>query len=131
MARAATTTDAFNAVAEPRRRQILDLLADGERPVNDLVAMLGLGQPQVSKHLRVLREVGLVAVRDEGRQRLYRINGTALKPVHDWVKDFERTWNDRFELIDEVLDELKSEERKHARRKGRWQWQWRLRDRRS
>ena len=110
MARAATTTDAFNAVAEPRRRQILDLLADGERPVNDLVARLGLGQPQVSKHLRVLREVGLVSVRDEGRQRLYRLNGTALKPVHDWVKDFERTWNDRFDLIDEVLDELKARE---------------------
>ena len=111
MARAATTTDAFNAVAEPRRRQILDFLADGERPVNDLVALLGLGQPQVSKHLRVLREVGLVSVWDQGRQRLYRLNGTALKPVHDWVKDFERTWNHRFDLMDEVLDELKSEER--------------------
>ena len=110
MARAATTTDAFSAVAEPRRRQILGFLADGERPVNDLVAWLGVGQPQVSKHLRVLREVGLVSVRDEGRQRLYRLNGTALKPVHDWVKDFERTWNDRFDLIDEVLDELKARE---------------------
>jgi DNA-binding transcriptional ArsR family regulator len=107
MARAATTTDAFNAVAEPRRRQILDALAAGERPVNDLVATLELGQPQVSKHLRVLREVGLVAVRDEGRQRMYRLNGQALKPVHDWVKDFERTWDDRFELMDEVLEELK------------------------
>ena len=72
MARAATTTDAFNAVAEPRRRQILDLLAQGERPVNDLVELLGLAQPQVSKHLRVLREVDLVHVRDEGRQRIYR-----------------------------------------------------------
>jgi DNA-binding transcriptional ArsR family regulator len=107
MARAATTTDAFNAVGEPRRRQILDALAGGERPVNDLVAALELGQPQVSKHLRVLREVGLVAVRDEGRQRMYRLNGQALKPVHDWVKDFERTWDDRFELMDEVLEELK------------------------
>jgi len=110
MARAATTTDAFSAVAEPRRRLILGLLADGEWPVNDLVARLGLGQPPVSKHLRVLREVGLVSVRDEGRQRLYRLNGTALKPVHDWVKDFERTWNDRFDLMDEVLDELKARE---------------------
>ena len=110
MARAATTTDAFNAVAEPRRRAILSLLTNGERPVNDLVALLGVGQPQVSKHLRVLREVGLVSVRDEGRQRLYRLNGTALKPVHDWVKDFERTWNDRFDLMDEVLDELKARE---------------------
>jgi DNA-binding transcriptional ArsR family regulator len=107
MARAATTTDAFNAVGEPRRRQILDALAGGERPVNDLVAALELGQPQVSKHLRVLREVGLVAVRDEGRQRMYRLNGQALKPVHDWVKDFERTWDDRFELMDDVLEELK------------------------
>ena len=107
MARAATTTDAFNAVAEPRRRQILDALAGGERPVNDLVAALELGQPQVSKHLRVLREVGLVAVRDLGRQRMYRLNGQALKPVHDWVKDFERTWDDRFELMDEVLEELR------------------------
>jgi DNA-binding transcriptional ArsR family regulator len=111
MARAATTTDAFNAVAEPRRRQILDVLARGERPVNDLVALLDLGQPQVSKHLRVLREVGLVAVRDEGRQRMYRLNGKALKPVHDWIAEFERTWNDRFELMDDVLDELKGKDR--------------------
>ena len=87
MARAATTTDAFNAVAEPRRRQILDALAGGERPVNDLVGLLGLAQPLVSKHLRVLREVGLVEVRDEGRQRLYRLNAQPLKPIHDWVQD--------------------------------------------
>ena len=107
MARAATTTDAFNAVAEPRRRQILDALTAGERPVNDLVAALELGQPQVSKHLRVLREVGLVAVRDEGRQRMYRLNGRALKPLHDWVKEFERAWDDRFELMDEIMEELK------------------------
>ncbi len=80
MARAATTADAFNAVAEPRRRQILDLLADGERPVNDLVLLLGLTQPQVSKHLRVLREVGAVDVREEGRQRLYRLNGRRSSP---------------------------------------------------
>jgi DNA-binding transcriptional ArsR family regulator len=110
MARAPTTTDAFNAVAEPRRRQILDLLAGGERPVNDLVEELGLAQPQVSKHLRVLREVDLVAVRDEGRQRMYRLNGQTLKPIHDWVKAYERSWNERFELMDEVLDELKEEE---------------------
>lgn len=110
MARAATTTDAFNAVAEPRRRQILDVLAGGERPVNDLVQVLGLTQPQVSKHLRVLREVGVVAVRDEGRQRLYRLNGEALKPIHDWVKNYERSWTERFELLDVVLDELKQEE---------------------
>jgi DNA-binding transcriptional ArsR family regulator len=95
MARAATTTDAFNAVAEPRRRQILDLLAAGERPVNDLVERLGLAQPQVSKHLRVLREVGLVHVRDEGRRRLYRLNAEPLKPIHDWLNGYEQAWNDR------------------------------------
>ena len=110
MARAATTTDAFNAVAEPRRRQILDALAEGERPVNDLVELLGLGQPQVSKHLRVLREVDLVAVREEGRPRMYRLNGQSLKPIHDWVKAYERSWNERFEVLDEVLEELKKQE---------------------
>ena len=110
MARAATTTDAFNAVAEPRRRQILDVLAGGERPVNDLVELLGLAQPQVSKHLRVLREVGAVDVRDAGRQRLYRVNGHALKPIHDWVKNYERSWSERFELLDDVLEDLKDKE---------------------
>jgi DNA-binding transcriptional ArsR family regulator len=109
MARAATTTDAFNAVAEPRRREILDLLVGGERPVNDLVRALGVPQPQVSKHLRVLREVGAVDVRHEGRQRLYRLNGRALKPIHDWVKDYERWWSERFEALDVVLDELKEQ----------------------
>jgi len=110
MARAATTTDAFNAVAEPRRRAILDVLAGGERPVNDLVHELGLAQPQVSKHLRVLREVGAVDVRDEGRQRLYRLNGHALKPIHDWVKTYERSWAERFERLDDVLEDLKKKE---------------------
>jgi DNA-binding transcriptional ArsR family regulator len=110
MARAATTADAFNAVAEPRRREILDLLSTGERPVNDLVQLLGLAQPQVSKHLRVLREVGAVDVRDSGRQRLYRLNGHALKPIHDWVKMYERTWSDRFEALDDVLEDLTQEQ---------------------
>jgi len=110
VARAATTTDAFNAIAEPRRRQILDVLARGERPVNDLVSELGLAQPQVSKHLRVLREVGAVDVRGEGRMRVYRLNGAALRPIHDWVKDFERTWSERFERLDAVLDDLQQEE---------------------
>ena len=110
MARAATTADAFNAVAEPRRRAILDVLAGGERPVNDLVQELGVTQPQVSKHLRVLREVGAVEVRGAGRQRLYSLNGHALKPIHDWVKTYERTWSERFELLDDVLDELKETE---------------------
>src|SRR3954463_8977237 len=102
MARAATTADAFNAVAEPRRRQILDALAGGERPVNDLVRELGLVQPQVSKHLRVLREGGAVDVREDGRKRLYRWNGRALKPIHDWVKEYERTWSERFDRLDLV-----------------------------
>src|ERR687890_28688 len=111
MARMATTADAFNAVAEPRRRQILDVLAGGERPVNDLVGVLGMAQPQVSKHLRVLREVGAVEVRGQGRQRLYRLNGQALKPIHDWVKSYERTWSERFDRLDLVLDDLKRKER--------------------
>ncbi|MCR6483810.1 metalloregulator ArsR/SmtB family transcription factor [Amycolatopsis sp. OK19-0408] len=111
MARAATTTDTFNAVAEPRRRQILDALMGGERSVGDLVDLLGLAQPQVSKHLRVLREVGAVDVRGDGRQRLYRLNGPALKPIHDWVKRYERTWAERFDLMDEVLEELKEQEK--------------------
>jgi DNA-binding transcriptional ArsR family regulator len=106
MARAATTTDAFNAVSEPRRRQIIGAVAEGERSVGDLVGLLGLPQPLVSKHLRVLREVGLVAVRDQGRQRLYRLNGIALKPIYDWVKDFEDLWSERFARMDSVLAEL-------------------------
>ena len=110
VARASTTTDAFNAVAEPRRRQLLDLLAQGERPVNDLVALLGVPQPQVSKHLRVLREVGLVEVRDDGRRRVYRVNGRQLKPIHDWLRNYEQLWSERFELMDEVVRELKEDE---------------------
>ena len=109
MARAATTTDAFNAVAEPRRRQILEALTGGERSVNELVEALGLAQPQVSKHLRVLREVGAVEVREEGRQRLYRLNGEALKPIHDWVAGFARTWDERYDALDVVLSELKDQ----------------------
>jgi DNA-binding transcriptional ArsR family regulator len=110
MARAATTADTFNAVAEPRRRQILDVLAGGERPVNDLVEALGLTQPQVSKHLRVLREVGAVDVREEGRQRLYSINGLALKPIHDWVQNYEQLWTGRFDALDAVLEDLEKEQ---------------------
>ena len=101
-------------VAEPRRRQILDALAGGERAVNDLVHELGVAQPLVSKHLRVLREVGAVDVREDGRRRLYRLNGPALKPVHDWVKEYEQTWSERFDLIDVVLDELKDKEEGHG-----------------
>jgi DNA-binding transcriptional ArsR family regulator len=106
MARAATTTDAFNAVAEPRRRQILDALAGGELAVNDLVAAVAIPQPQVSKHLKVLREVGLVAVREDGRRRVYRLQGAPLKPIHDWIKGYERMWTERFDRLDEVLEEL-------------------------
>jgi DNA-binding transcriptional ArsR family regulator len=114
MARAATTADAFNAVAEPRRRQIVDLLAAGERPVNEIVGRLGLAQPQVSKHLRVLREVGVVDVREQGRQRVYRLNGRALKPIHDWVKAYDDAWSDRFAELDAVLEDLKEEEQGDA-----------------
>lgn len=110
MARAATTTDAFNAIAEPRRRQLVDALAGGQRSVTELVELLGVPQPLVSKHLRVLREVGIVTAREDGRQRLYRLNGTALKPVFDWLKDFEELWSERFARMDVVLAELKEEE---------------------
>ncbi len=107
MARAATTTDAFNAIAEPRRRQILDAIGGGQRSVTDLVAILDIPQPLVSKHLRVLREVGIVTARQDGRQRLYRLDGRALKPVYDWVKDFQQLWSERFARMDIVLAELK------------------------
>jgi DNA-binding transcriptional ArsR family regulator len=109
MARAATTTDAFNAVAEPRRRQILELLAGCELSVNDLAARLDLAQPLVSKHLRVLREVDLVRARDQGRHRLYRLNPGPLRPIHDWLTGFEALWSARFDAMDAVLDELKDE----------------------
>ncbi len=118
MARAATTEDVFNAVAERRRREILDLVAGGERSVSDLVALVGIAQPLVSKHLRVLREVGAVRVREEGRQRMYRLNGAALKPVHDWIRGYERTWSERFDRLDAVLDELTQQERSHGTHDG-------------
>ncbi len=92
-----------------RPRLILDRLAHGELPVNELVRSTGLAQPQVSKHLRVLREVGAVDVREEGRLRLYRLNGRALKPIHDWVTAHEQAWSERFDALDEVLEELKQE----------------------
>ncbi len=110
MARAATTADAFNAVAEPRRRQILDVLRGGERPVGDLVVETGLAQPQVSKHLRVLREVGVVRVREDGRRRLYRVDARGLKPIHDWVAGYEDLWTERFDALDDVLDDLERDE---------------------
>jgi DNA-binding transcriptional ArsR family regulator len=115
MARAATTTDAFNAVAEPRRREILDLLSAGERPVGDIVEQLGLTQPQTSKHLRVLREVGLVDVREQGRRRLYRLNGRPLKSIHDWLQSYAESWEDRFDALDAVLEQLKEKEQGNGR----------------
>ena len=110
MSRAATTTDAFNALAEPRRRQIVDLLAQGELPVTELVQRLGLAQPVVSKHLRVLREVGAVSVREDGRQRLYRVEGRALKPIFDWVSQYERLWAERMDALEAVIMRLKEQE---------------------
>ncbi len=101
MARAATTSDAFNAVAEPRRREILNYLAIGERPVGDIVLTLRLEQPSVSKHLRVLRDVGLVRVRREGRHMLYRTNAEAIRPVYDWTKTFERLWTHQLNRVKE------------------------------
>lgn len=111
MARTATTADAFNAIAEVKRREILDLLAQGERSVGELTRLLGIAQPQVSKHLRVLREVGVVEVQERGRLRLYRVNGHALKPVHDWLSSYARFWEERFEALDGVLEELQEQGR--------------------
>jgi DNA-binding transcriptional ArsR family regulator len=111
MARSATTTDAFNAVADASRRRLLDALGIGEATVGQLVDRLGLSQPQVSKHLGVLRAVDLVLVRVDGRRRWYRVNGPALKPVHDWVRGFERTWNTRLDRLDDLLAELDNQER--------------------
>jgi DNA-binding transcriptional ArsR family regulator len=110
MARTATTTDVFNAVAEASRRDVLDALGTGEATVGELVDRLGLSQPQVSKHLGVLRAVGLVSVRVDGRRRWYRVNGPALKPLHDWVRAFERTWIERLDRPDSLLVELQSQE---------------------
>ena len=101
MARAATTSDPFNAVAEPRRRQILDFLALEEKSVGDIVAKLGLEQPSVSKHLRVLRETGLVRERRDGRRVLYRTNAEAIQPLHEWTKTFERLWRDQLSRVKE------------------------------
>jgi DNA-binding transcriptional ArsR family regulator len=109
MARSPTTSDVFNAVAEPRRREILDLLGRGERPVNDVVMAMGLTQPQVSKHLRVLREVGLVSVRGEGQRRLYRLNAERLKPISDWVRNFEQFWDHKLDRIKQRAERKASE----------------------
>jgi len=106
MARAATTSDAFNAIAEPQRREMLVLLRGGERPVTELARVLGMSQPQASKHLRVLREVGLVRVRGLGKQRLYGLDAGGLRPVHEWVGGFEKFWNETFDRLDEYVRNL-------------------------
>lgn len=111
MARLATTADVFSAISEPRRRQILELLAPRERSVNDVARLLALAQPQASKHLKVLKEVGLVRVREEGKQHLYSLNGAALKPIHDWTSRFQAFWGESFERLDELLVELQQEEK--------------------
>jgi DNA-binding transcriptional ArsR family regulator len=110
MPRTATTTDAFNAVAEASRRVLLDAIGTGEATVGELVDRVGLSQPQVSKHLGVLRAVGLVLVRVDGRHRWYRVNGPVLKPIHEWVRGFERTWNARLDRLDDLLAELQPPE---------------------
>jgi DNA-binding transcriptional ArsR family regulator len=110
MARTATTTDAFNAIAEAARRDLLNAIGAGELTVNELVDRVGLSQPQVSKHLAVLRDVDVVRVRADGRHRWYRVNGPALQPIHDWVREFERMWNARLDRLDDLLDELPDED---------------------
>lgn len=111
MARTPTTFDPFNAVAEPKRRQVLEVLGTQEMSVNELVERLGWNQPMVSKHLGVLKEVGLVSERRVGRQRLYRVNAEKLKPIYDWVSPFERYWSESYDRLDEVLDTLKEQEK--------------------
>ena len=111
MARTPTTYDPFNAVAEPKRRQVLEVLGTQELSVNELVAQLGWNQPMVSKHLGVLKEVGLVTERRAGRQRLYRVNAERLKPIYDWVAPFERYWSESYDRLDDVLETLKSKEK--------------------
>jgi DNA-binding transcriptional ArsR family regulator len=106
VARSSTTSDVFNAIAEARRREILDALVTGEKPVGEIVNDLSMSQPQVSKHLRVLSEVGLVRCRAEGRRRLYRLEPTHLRPLHEWLAKYEQAWNDRLDRMDDYLKEL-------------------------
>ena len=110
MARSSTTTDVFNALAEARRREILDVLNDGEKAVGAIVTDLSLSQPQVSKHLRVLSEVGLVSSRADGRRRLYRLEPERLRPMHDWVAKYAQGWTERLDRMDDYLRELQDKE---------------------
>ena len=109
VARSPTTSDVFNAIAEVRRREILDALMAGEKPVGAIVSDLSMSQPQVSKHLRVLSEVGLVRCRAEGRRRLYRLEPARLWPLHEWLAKYERAWNDRLDRVDDYLKELQQQ----------------------
>jgi DNA-binding transcriptional ArsR family regulator len=113
MARASTTSDAFNAVAEPRRREILSYLAGAERPVREIVTALGLEQPSVSKHLRVLRHVGLVRMRCQGRQKLYRTNADAIRPLHAWAGNFERYWQHQLNRVKERAEAIAAKARQN------------------
>ena len=110
MARASTTSDVFNAIAEAGRREILDVLMTGEKAVGAIVNDLSMSQPQVSKHLRVLSEVGLVRCRVDGRHRLYRLEPARLRPLHDWLAKYEQMWNERLDRIDDYLEELQKRE---------------------
>src|ERR1700733_1205770 len=110
MARASTTSDVFNAIADTHRREVLDALIEGEKPVGAIVNALSMSQPQVSKHLRVLSEVGLVRCRAEGRRRLYRLEPARLQPMHEWLARYEQAWNDRLDRMDDYLQELQRRE---------------------
>lgn len=116
MARLPTTADVYNAIAEPQRRDIIDLLKKGELSVNEIAETLGMKQPQTSKHLRVLKEVGLVSVRKEGKQRLYQLHGQELKPVFDWVQSYEHLWRERYDRLDEYLTQLQQKGDKNDRK---------------
>lgn len=106
MARSSTTSDVFNAIAEVHRRDVLDVLMTGEKAVGEIVKNLSMSQPQVSKHLRVLSQVGLVRCRAEGRRRLYRLEPARLRPLHEWLAKYEQAWNDRMDRMDDYLKEL-------------------------
>ena len=109
MARSSTTSDVFNAIGDVHRREILDVLIAGEKAVGAIVNDLSMSQPQVSKHLRVLTEVGLVRCRAEGRRRLYRLEPAHLRPLHEWLAKYEQAWNDRLDRLDEYLKELQQQ----------------------
>ena len=116
MARAATTSDSFNAVAEPRRREILALLAPGERAVSDIVMALGLDQPSVSKHLRVLRETGLVRMRCQGRQKFYRTDAEAIRPLHEWAETFRKYWTHQLGRVKQLAEQAAAEDILNAKK---------------